>query len=75
MAGIAKTSGIPSQVVDRIAAKDTGVDGVAMADANDRLLTERSPNGVNIPTVYDTVHHAVVDIANRDWLNHLTESS
>lgn len=41
MAGIAKTSGIPSQVVDRIAAKDTGVDGVAMADANDRLLTSQ----------------------------------
>jgi hypothetical protein len=38
MARSAERSNIPSQVVDRIAAKDTGVDVVKMAEVNNKLL-------------------------------------
>ena len=43
MARSAERSDIPSQVVDRIAAKDTGVDVVKMAEVNNKLLT--APSG------------------------------
>jgi hypothetical protein len=75
LAGIAKGSGIPSQVVERIAARDTGVDVVAMHNANGNSLREKLAGAGIAPTVYDTLNHAVVDIVNPDWLNLLMKLS
>lgn len=75
LAGIAKGSGIPSQVVERIAARDTGVDVVAMDKANNNSLEEKLRDTSRVPAVYDTLNHTVVDIVNPDWLNLLMKLS
>jgi TIR domain/Thioredoxin len=68
LAWLASNSGISSQVAERIGAGDVGVDTAAMDDANGKSLLAKL-GSVSVPTVYDTVHHAVLDSANRDWLN------
>jgi hypothetical protein len=61
-------SGISSQVAERIGAGDVGVDTTAMNDANANSLMAKLGR-VAVPTVYDTVHHAVIDTGNGDWVN------
>ena len=65
---LAKNSGLSAPVANRIRAGDVGVDTKAMQDANFNSLMEDA-HSTSVPTVYDSVNHAVVDTNNPDWLN------
>lgn len=73
-ADLAEVAELPSEVVDRIAAGDTGVDVEVMDDVNQDQLEEIKPNDAGTPTVFDTTTEEVVDISEADWLEQLVES-
>jgi hypothetical protein len=75
IAKIAKAKGLPSQVVDRIDAGETGVDVTAMDNANEALLKEVRPKNPGTPTVYDTNAKQLVDMSNDNWLHNLVQNT
>jgi hypothetical protein len=70
LAGIADTARLPQRLVDRIGARDPGVDTVAMDNANETRL-DGIQQIVATPTVYDLDTHEVVDTTGNDWLKRL----
>jgi Thioredoxin len=74
-ADIAEVAGLPSEVVDSIAAGDTGVDVEAMDEDNGERLEKVLPTDAATPTVVDTETEAIVDISEAGWLDQLVESS
>jgi protein-disulfide isomerase len=69
VATMARESGIPDMVADRIAAGDHAVDTTAVNDANKARLTEVNPADPGTPTVYDLKANKVVDIQDAGWLD------
>jgi len=57
-------------LVDRIGARDPGVDTVAMDNANETRL-DGIQQIVATPTVYDLDTHEVVDTTGNNWLKRL----
>ncbi len=74
-ADLAEVAELPSGVVDRIAADDSGVDVEAMNNANGDLLAEILEDDGGTPTVFDTTTGEIVDIGEADWLDQLVKSS
>jgi hypothetical protein len=75
VAEIAESSGLPAEVVDRIASGDAAVDVNAMNRVNTARLEELSGKSASTPTVYDVMGEKIVDIDNDEWLQDLVESS
>jgi protein-disulfide isomerase len=69
IATMARDSGIPDVVADRIAAGDHVVDTAALKDANKARLTEVNPADPGTPTVYDLKANKVLDIQDPGWLD------
>ncbi len=59
---MARESGVPDAVVNRIAAGDQAVDTAAMTGANRALLNQASPENPGTPTVYDLNAKTAVDL-------------
>lgn len=75
VAAIARASGIPAPVADRIAAGEPGPDNVdiaAMAADNHHRLSQADPESPGTPTVYDRNADKVVDTDEPGWLDRLT---
>lgn len=75
IAGMAEESGIPSEVVDRIDAGETGVDTEAMNIFNEASLEDVSNKEAGTPTVFDTSTKEIVDLEDPDWLDQLVKSN
>ena len=75
IATVAQEAGIPSEVVLRIDAEDSGVDVDAMDEFNQASLDEIRPDDAGTPTVFDTTTKEVVDTSDPDWLDQLVESN
>jgi Thioredoxin len=75
LADIAETAELPSEVVDHIAAGDTGVDVEAMNEDNGDRLTEVLEDEAATPTVVDTTTEALIDTRQPDWLDQLVGSN
>ncbi|ORV10013.1 hypothetical protein AWB95_16615 [Mycobacterium celatum] len=71
IASMARESGLPGAVADRIAAGDYAVDTAAVNGANRDRLKEENPENPGTPTVYDLNTKTVVDIQDSDWLDKL----
>jgi len=67
IAAMARESGIPDVVADRIAAGDHVVDTTALNDANKSRLNEVNPEDPGTPTVYDLKANRIVDIQDPGW--------
>jgi hypothetical protein len=74
-AELAETAELPPEVVDRIAAGDSGVDVEAMDQVNEDFLEKILPSDAATPTVVDTTTETVVDISEPGWLDQLVETS
>jgi Thioredoxin len=72
VARMARESGLPDMVADRIAAGDHAVDTTALNDANKSRLTELNPADPGTPTVYDLKANRLVDIQDPGWLDALS---
>jgi hypothetical protein len=72
IAAMARESGIPEAVADRIAADDHAVDTAAVSDANRARLDQVNPENPGTPTVYDLRANKVVDIQDPAWLDALS---
>jgi Thioredoxin len=70
LAAMARESGVPDMVADRIAAGDNAVDTAAVNDANKARLKEENPNP-GTPTVYDLNTKSIVDTQDPGWLDKL----
>jgi protein-disulfide isomerase len=75
IAAIARTSGLPSDVADRIAADKKAIDADAMSNANSDRLAQVSQDVVGTPTVYDTRQQSIVDIDSPNWIAQLIKST
>jgi Thioredoxin len=75
LADIAETADLPPEVVDRIAAGDTGVDVEAMDKDNEVRLEEILGDEPSTPTVFDNMTEKLVDIRELDWLDQLVKSN
>jgi hypothetical protein len=73
IAAMARESGMPSPVVDRIAAGEPAVDTAAMNAANRDRLNRANPEHPGTPTVYDLNADNVVDTDDAGWLDRLTQ--
>lgn len=71
IAVMARESGVPGPVADRIAAGDVVVDTAAMNAANRELLERANPANPGTPTVYDVNTGTVVDTDEPGWLDRL----
>ena len=71
LAAMARESGVPDVVADRIAAGDNVVDAAAVNDANKARLKEENPENPGTPTVYDLNTKSVVDTQDPGWLDTL----
>jgi hypothetical protein len=71
LATMARESGMPSWLADRIAAADNVVDAAAVNDANKALLKEENPENPGTPTVFNLNTKSVVDTQDPDWLDEL----
>jgi Thioredoxin len=69
IAAMARESGVPELVADRIAAGDYAVDAAALNDANRALLAQVNPENPSTPTVYDLKANRLVDIHDPGWLD------
>jgi hypothetical protein len=69
MAAMARESGVPDAVADRIAAGDYAVDAAALNTANRTRLDQVNPENPSTPTVYDLKANRLVDIQDPSWLN------
>ncbi|HWF70505.1 MAG TPA: thioredoxin domain-containing protein [Mycobacterium sp.] len=72
IAGMARESGIPEVVADRIAAGEYAVDTAALNDANRARLAQVNPANPGTPTVYDLKANRLVDIQDPGWLDDLS---
>ena len=72
IAAMARESGIPEAVADRIAAGDHAVDAAAVSDANRACLNEVNPANPGTPTVYDLRANRLVDLQDPAWLDDLS---
>jgi protein-disulfide isomerase len=72
VAAMARDSGVPDAVADRIAAGDIVVDAAAVNDANRERLKEENPDNPGTPTVYNVNTKGVVDTQDSGWLDALT---
>jgi protein-disulfide isomerase len=72
VAAMARESGLPDVVADRIAAGDDAVDAVAVGDANKARLKEENPANPGTPTIYNLNTRSVVDTDDPGWLDALT---
>lgn len=68
IASMARESGIPDAVAEKIAAGDYVVDTAAVNDANRARLVQDNPENPGTPTVYDLNTKTVVDIQDSGWL-------
>ena len=71
VAAMARESGLPDVVADRIAAGDIVVDAGAVSDANKARLKEASTDNPGTPTIYDLNTKSVVDTQDPGWLDAL----
>jgi protein-disulfide isomerase len=72
IAAMARESGIPDAVADRIAAGEHAVDTAALNDANRARLAQVNPANPGTPTVYDLKANRLVDIQDPGWLDALS---
>jgi len=72
VAAMARESGIPEVVADRIAAGESAVDSAAVNDANRARLVQVNPENPGTPTVYDLKANKLVDIQDPGWLDALS---
>jgi Thioredoxin len=72
IAAMARESGVPEMLADRIAAGDYAVDAAALNDANRVRLDEVNPASPGTPTVYDLKANRLVDIQDPGWLDDLS---
>jgi hypothetical protein len=72
IAAMARESGVPEMLADRIAAGDYAVDAAALNDANRARLDEVNPASPGTPTVYDLKANRLVDIQDPGWLDDLS---
>jgi Thioredoxin len=75
IAAIARTSGVPPAVADRIESGKRAIDADAMNSANGDRLAEASPDMVGTPTVYDTEQNKLVDTDSPDWIAALVKTT
>lgn len=71
VADIARASGVPDPVADRIAAFEPAADIAAMDAANRLRLRYVAPENPTTPTVYDLRTNTVVDTGADGWLDKL----
>lgn len=71
VAAMARESGLPDVVADRIAAGDGAVDAAAVNDANKARLKDEHPDDPGTPTIYDLNTRSVVDTQDPGWLDAL----
>ena len=71
VAAMARDSGVPDAVADRIASGDSVVDTNALNDANKARLKDEIPDNSGTPTVYNLNTRSVVDIQDSAWLDEL----
>jgi protein-disulfide isomerase len=74
MADMAKASGMPDTVADRIAGGGSAVNITDMDDNNFQYLFEIDSLETGTPTVYDPVTDEKLDIYDNDWLEKLIQS-
>jgi hypothetical protein len=72
IAAMARESGVPEVVADRIAAGNHAVDAAALNDANRARLNEENPQNPGTPTIYNLNTKSVVDLQDAGWLDELT---
>jgi protein-disulfide isomerase len=72
VATMARESGLPDVVADRIAAADNVVDSTAIGDTNKARLKEENPANPGTPTIYNLNTRSVVDTQDPGWLDALT---
>jgi hypothetical protein len=72
IAAMARESGVPEPVADRIAAGDYAIDPAALNDANRAVLDQVNPENPSTPTVYDLKANRLVDIQDPGWLDALS---
>ncbi|MGA7133250.1 MAG: thioredoxin domain-containing protein [Mycobacterium sp.] len=71
IAAMARESGVPDTVADRIEAGDNVVDTAAVNDANRARLKAQNPDNPGTPTVYNLNTKSVVDTQDPGWLDEL----
>ena len=71
VAAMARESGLPDVVADRIAAGDNMVDAAAVSEANKARLKEANPDNPGTPTIYNLNTKSVVDTQDPGWLDAL----
>jgi len=71
IAAMARESGAPEVVADRIAAGNQAVDAAALNDANRARLKEENPQNPGTPTIYNLNTKTVVDPQDPGWLDEL----
>ncbi|WP_343572778.1 thioredoxin domain-containing protein [Mycobacterium sp.] len=71
VAAMARDSGLPDVVADRIAAGDDAVDALAVGDANKARLKDENPANPGTPTIYNLNTRSVVDTQDPGWLDAL----
>lgn len=72
VASMARESGLPDVVADRIAAGDDAVDAIAVGEANKARLKDENPDNPGTPTIYNLNTRSVVDTQDPGWLDALT---
>jgi hypothetical protein len=72
IAAMARESGVPEVVADRIAAGNQPIDAAALNDANRARLNEENPQDPGTPTIYNLNTKSVVDLQDAGWLDELT---
>ena len=71
VAAMARDSGVPGAVADRVASGDIVVDATAVNDVNKARLKDEIPDNLGTPTVYNLNTRSVVDTQDSDWLDAL----
>jgi protein-disulfide isomerase len=71
IAAMARESGVPEVVADRIAAGNQPIDAAALNDANRARLNEENPQDPGTPTIYNLNTKSVVDLQDPGWLDEL----
>jgi protein-disulfide isomerase len=71
VAKMARDSGLPDAVADRIGRGENVVDAAAVNDANKARLKQENPDNPGTPTVYNLNTRSVVDTDNQGWLDAL----
>jgi protein-disulfide isomerase len=71
IATMARESGVPDAVADRIVAGEPAVDTAALTAANEARLQAEDPQNPGTPTVYNLNTKSVVDLQNSGWLDAL----